>query len=241
MCDAKISYLSAGKKRLHVVFHAYMSLAHPHLTFDNLFPKKGQQEVHRPHTINDSTTKIQDIPIPPEKRDCYAERNRLLREHLGFESYPSYLSSPLWKEIKQRGFHAHGRFCRICSKYANILHHISYDLETLKGIRLDRLVPVCDICHHAIEFDLLDGKRDLHGAYWEFIRLAHPSAYNRTSPPNNVPPLSVPTPSIPIDTPPKPHIGRRAIRGKQSSPLVNALSAASELLRAAQHGFRPDG
>jgi hypothetical protein len=262
-CKSKLDANLAGERiTLHTVYHAYIYLAYPHLSFDALYRPKKHKAKTNPHYKSRAyrreekrkplpSTGPQGIPIPPEKKDCYQERNRLLREHLGFDTYAQYLGSPLWKEIKQRGFREHGRFCRICSKYANILHHLSYDLETLKGTRLDRLVPVCDTCHHAIEFDLLDGKRTLHGAYWEYIRLAHPSAYPRhmiTEPPPlpspqpvNPPPQPITTSSVTSSS--KPYLGRKAIHGRAQSPLVSALSAMSspsELLRAAQQGFRPD-
>jgi hypothetical protein len=267
-CNRKLyDSLKDKKTTLHTVYHAYIYMTTPHLSFDALYRRSKSKAKTDPHIKSNTYSRqkrqkpitsmgADGIPIPPEKRDCYQERNRLLREHLGFDTYAQYLGSPLWKEIKQRGFREHGRFCRVCSKYASVLHHLSYDLVKLKGTRLDRLVPVCDICHHAIEFDLLDGKRTLHGAYWEYIRLVHPSAYPRhmiteqvVAPPPllssqsvSPPPQQITTSSVTSSS--KPCLGRKAIHGKPSPPLVQSLSAMSspsELLRAAQQGFRPDG
>lgn len=81
------------------------------------------------------------------------ENRPFLLSKLGMKSYPEYLSSPLWKRIKQIAFSRLGNKCVICGERTNILHHKSYDWRTLIGEDFSFLVPICNRHHEEIEFD----------------------------------------------------------------------------------------
>lgn len=67
---------------------------------------------------------------------------------LGFGSYAEYLRSALWFGIRARVYGAKGRTCLRCkSSPATQIHHTGYDLATLSGLSLNKLVPICDPCH----------------------------------------------------------------------------------------------
>lgn len=81
----------------------------------------------------------------------YSRRNKLLRE-LGFPSYATYLTSPLWHSIRLRVWHAAGWRCFGCGYRPDQVHHDRYDRATLKGATLDHLYAVCATCHKWAEF-----------------------------------------------------------------------------------------
>lgn len=81
----------------------------------------------------------------------YGKRRNNLKS-MGFDSYETYLKSAIWKRIRNRVF-ARSSACMCCGQRADVVHHRSYDMETLSGSTLSRLVPICDGCHHLIEFD----------------------------------------------------------------------------------------
>lgn len=82
----------------------------------------------------------------------YNERDTLLLR-LGFSSYDKYLSSALWKRIRERAYEIHGKKCRICGDDAEVLHHKNYKWEVMSGESVNGLAPLCHDCHYAIEFD----------------------------------------------------------------------------------------
>lgn len=92
----------------------------------------------------------------------YQARDELLLR-LGFKSYEKYLNSALWKSIRERGYEAHGRLCKICGDDAAVLHHKNYQWELMSGKTVKGLVPLCHDCHYSIEF-CDTGKRRLDQA-----------------------------------------------------------------------------
>lgn len=80
----------------------------------------------------------------------YRYRNLALRK-IGFESYADYLNSPLWREIRQKVLDK-SRECYVCGGAATQCHHASYSRRVLKGLKLDRIFPICRFCHQQIEF-----------------------------------------------------------------------------------------
>lgn len=82
----------------------------------------------------------------------YARRNATLRE-MGFETYASYLASPLWGKIKGNVLRRDKGRCQICMKLsAYTAHHISYSKATLRGRDISQLIAVCRGCHRKLEF-----------------------------------------------------------------------------------------
>lgn len=71
-------------------------------------------------------------------------------ETLGVNNYKSYLKSNLWNEIRDRCLEPR---CEICSRVANHLHHMDYDIETLKGEKPWNLVSLCKRCHENVHLD----------------------------------------------------------------------------------------
>lgn len=67
--------------------------------------------------------------------------------------YQKYLTSPIWKEIRQRVMARDGGTCQACGKLAIVVHHKSYERAVLDGQRDDMLVSLCLTCHRTIEFE----------------------------------------------------------------------------------------
>ena len=103
---------------------------------------------------------------------AYTTRNSLLRK-MGYPSYADYLSSKLWEDIRHRVFSS-GRQCRLClAKMGEMhLHHICYKKTVMTGDDLSKLIPLCAICHHRIEFTKKGVKRSLTQANYELQRLS---------------------------------------------------------------------
>lgn len=87
--------------------------------------------------------------------ECYKERNSILKD-LGYRSYLEYLKSEDWKTIRLRILQKTPDCC-VCGHKAFHVHHMSYDIETLLGLKDFCLVSLCDVCHKDIEF--LEGKK----------------------------------------------------------------------------------
>jgi hypothetical protein len=102
--------------------------------------------------------------------NTYADRNHLLKE-MGYESYRAYLDSDLWWSIKAQAFIFHGKACKLCRVEAVTLHHLGYGRDTLLGESLDQIVPLCDSCHHKVEFTSKGAKRTLVQAQTAYMRL----------------------------------------------------------------------
>lgn len=100
----------------------------------------------------------------------YADRNFELRA-MGFPTYKDYLASELWSSIQGRAWLELGDRCLICSQAAQHLHHVNYDRETLEGVTLSGLAPLCGGCHLKVEFTKRGQKRKLHQAQLAFRRM----------------------------------------------------------------------
>ncbi len=107
----------------------------------------------------------------------YAFRNEILRYH-GFASYREYLASDLWKSIKQLVLEKKGDKCLLCGGQACQVHHHEYTEKALLGLDLNKMWPVCDACHHAVEFT--NGKKNDVLAARRTFRERHTAYCNRT-------------------------------------------------------------
>lgn len=84
--------------------------------------------------------------------DAYRERDALLLQ-IGFSNYDAYRKSDLWKGIRTRVLERDNGKCTCCKvKDARHVHHTKYDMETLRGERLETLTSLCAGCHKTIEF-----------------------------------------------------------------------------------------
>ena len=99
----------------------------------------------------------------------YKARDTLLAT-LGYDSYSEYLSSPLWKRIREEVMRKNGR-CAICRKEARVVHHIRYTEYNLSGKTNGYLRPLCHSCHRNVEFTSKGKKRRRYSAEVEYQRL----------------------------------------------------------------------
>lgn len=93
----------------------------------------------------------------------YGGRNEILAR-MGFSTYRDYLASRLYRSIRERAFREYGHACEVCGLYANQLHHSDYDEDTLKGLNISGLVPLCEFHHEFIEITRSGKKRTLKDA-----------------------------------------------------------------------------
>jgi len=93
--------------------------------------------------------------------ECYDRRNNRLSE-LGYLNYQDYLKSDDWKQLKNKILLDNEKCwcCLIRKSYT--LHHTDYSFETLLGLRLGALIPICEHCHKHIEFDDDGNKLTIH-------------------------------------------------------------------------------
>jgi len=82
----------------------------------------------------------------------YEQRNAVLRS-MGYESYASYLLSPLWKRIRAKLI----KVCAVCvcGQPATEFHHRTYKRRYMEGRgKIHKfIIPVCRKCHGSIEFE----------------------------------------------------------------------------------------
>ena len=76
----------------------------------------------------------------------YRERSDSLIS-LGFIDYKSYLKSDLWKSIRLSVLKDNNYKCKYCKEKAFLVHHSSYDLQTMAGNNKAYLYAVCNKCH----------------------------------------------------------------------------------------------
>lgn len=87
-----------------------------------------------------------------EALSAYRQRLNVLRA-MGFDSYDAYLSSDLWRSIRDRKLLDDGRLCFGCgAPNCRQVHHGSYAREVLEGRAPHELFTTCDDCHKACEF-----------------------------------------------------------------------------------------
>ena len=126
---------------------------------------RGKAQIHR------------DTPARanrPGTSNTYAGRNSTLLE-MGFPSYNDYLASDLWTGIRNTVWQGKGRQCYLCAGVANVLHHISYGRETLKGEDVHNIVPICNSCHYLVEYNYKGHKRPLANAQNVYRKLLRKS------------------------------------------------------------------
>jgi hypothetical protein len=108
------------------------------------------------------------------KKRRYPERYEALKK-CGYESYPEYLRSELWKYIRQKVLDRDNHKCRICGEQASEIHHVRYTYEVLMGKRLKLMYSICRDCHKSIEFDETGKKRNVVEANMKAYDLANGS------------------------------------------------------------------
>lgn len=94
-----------------------------------------------------------------KRNTSYQKRNDILNI-LGFRDYKSYLASDFWIEIRNKILGTQ-TICLLCPSISETVHHLSYDVMTLKGEQSNRLVALCLQCHALIEFHPSGRKRSL--------------------------------------------------------------------------------
>lgn len=82
---------------------------------------------------------------------AYIDRDATLAS-LGFRSYAAYLRSKMWRNIRANVL-AKAKGCACCGADATVVHHRDYEADTLRGARLNALVPLCEDCHTYAETD----------------------------------------------------------------------------------------
>jgi hypothetical protein len=81
----------------------------------------------------------------------YADRNETLKR-LGFKSYPDYVKSEFWRQIRARALKRAKHRCERCRSMRRLqVHHRAYDLATLAGTNIDSLTVLCRKCHYLAE------------------------------------------------------------------------------------------
>lgn len=112
--------------------------------------KKEQRQLYK-ETHKKGPKQIPNGPKSLETTKFFHRRDQLIRK-MGYKTYTKYKDSELWNNIRTRVFSRDKGLCRICSSKATEVHHVSYDLLTLKGKRLDDLYALCRACHNSVEF-----------------------------------------------------------------------------------------
>ena len=82
--------------------------------------------------------------------NTYAMRDATL-QRLGYSSYPEYLASPQWRNIRARALKRDNYRCVKCLRPATEVHHTKYDHQTLVGQKINGLASVCRDCHQDAE------------------------------------------------------------------------------------------
>lgn len=66
--------------------------------------------------------------------------------------YEDYKKTKLWKQIKSRVLIRDGHLCRRCGGKTDLVHHMSYDAEVMRGQKDSELVSLCRGCHEIVHF-----------------------------------------------------------------------------------------
>jgi len=66
--------------------------------------------------------------------------------------YEDYKKTKLWKQIKSRVLIRDDHLCRRCGAKADLVHHLSYDVEVMLGQLDSKLVSLCSGCHEIVHF-----------------------------------------------------------------------------------------
>lgn len=120
-----------------------------------------EKELNRRQTIEITPKRIKKVLKKKKNKNkkirgipyvvSYTRRNEILKS-MGFDSYEKYLESNIWLGIKTKVFLQKGNVCICCKNPTTILHHRMYDENTLNGLSIEMIVPICNNCHKFIEF-----------------------------------------------------------------------------------------
>jgi len=107
-------------------------------------------------------SKVND-QVPPISDELLQEKFKILRERWNQSSEPNnvllmdyrkkYLSSTLWRKIRNRVLKRDNQICVYCGSEAQVVHHRSYEREVLEGKADHMLVSLCEDCHEYIHFN----------------------------------------------------------------------------------------
>lgn len=88
-------------------------------------------------------------------------------KELGFRTYSEYLKSDLWKQARAE-FLERNPDCVRCGNEATQVHHVRYNIRTLKGIQTHNLVSCCSTCHREAHVASSKGslKNELEATWW---------------------------------------------------------------------------
>lgn len=110
--------------------------------------------------------------IYDENKLFYTENKEQLF-NLEIMDHKDYLKSPFWFLIRSTVLYRDNFKC-ICGDKATCVHHIDYEVDTLYGKNLEKLVSLCESCHEKIEFDNEGNKRfDLDEKYYIYKKMAN--------------------------------------------------------------------
>jgi hypothetical protein len=109
-------------------------------------------EDRTPPPLKDAPRPASERPLvtlpEPKAVSPYRPKRRDALKVLGFKSYPAYLRSRLWFEIRRKIVARAGATCETCKTAPHeVVHHLDYEIATLKGDRLEALMAVCRKCH----------------------------------------------------------------------------------------------
>lgn len=90
----------------------------------------------------------------PTGGSTFYEKRRSALKSIGFATYPEYLSSETWANVKSRVMERDHRQCRLCNaSEAYTAHHMKYTVAALAGDDISEIYSICKSCHYYIEFD----------------------------------------------------------------------------------------
>jgi len=102
------------------------------------------------------------------RRHTNSRKPILAHTTLGFTTYQAYLCSPMWKTIRRRNIR---KTCELCGGPPHSLHHIKYDIATMRGLKPWNLVTLCSNCHNKCHFDESGKKEPFHRVSSKSIEL----------------------------------------------------------------------
>lgn len=71
----------------------------------------------------------------------------------GCVTYRAYLRGRFWRAVRIRVLKRDHNQCQVCLERAECVHHIDYKQKTLWGEQDSSLISLCNLCHHAVEWD----------------------------------------------------------------------------------------
>lgn len=119
--------------------------------YSGQLPKKRGRHKKKKYGTPSLSKAIRKQMVPKNDLSDYSFRNAALKE-LGFANYWDYLRSMLWTRIKSRVLFTKGRMCSVCkrARYRQF-HHCDYSADTLTGVTISEIYPICRECHELVE------------------------------------------------------------------------------------------